>query len=368
MNSPDPVTRGIGRRAILKYTAAGAVGVGASAFAQNGALAAPAAVSADGNPAQYLQRLYRDALDEGGKLVVWAGGSAPNQEDRTRQAFVTAFPGIDATFTVRYSTEHSALIDRQLALGGLEPDLIQLQTLYDFDHWKAQNELLPYRPPGAQAVFPQYRDPDDAYIGILVPSFGRVSNSALLSDAEAPRDASDFLAPAFRDKIVVPDPTGDDAVLFAFYLVTQKYGLQYMDRFMEQKPLIVTNSGATTAALVSGQRTASLANIASLAPVPGQPIRYVVPRTDQFMSWPRTAAIFRKARHPAAAKLYLAWQLTVERQSAVLQWPSRRDVAPAAGWNPITEYNSPLNGFREFLRDRAAVERYRALIKTFIAQ
>ena len=114
----------------------------------------------------------------------------PIRRSRTRQAFVTAFPGIDATFTVRYSTEHSALIDRQLALGGLEPDLIQLQTLYDFDHWKAQNALLPYRPPGAEAVFPQYRDPDDAYIGILVPSFGRVSNSALLSDAEAPRDAS----------------------------------------------------------------------------------------------------------------------------------------------------------------------------------
>nr|WP_239063040.1 extracellular solute-binding protein [Streptomyces sp. SID13031] len=368
MNNSDPATRSFGRRAILRYTAAaGAVGVSASAFAQTGALAAPrppAVVSGDADPAAQLQQLYRDALDEGGGLVVWAGGSSPTQEDRTRQAFTTAFPGIDTSITVRYSTEHSALIDRQLALGGLEPDIVQLQTLYDFDHWKAKNALLSYRPPGAQAVFKQYRDPDDTYIGISVQSFGRVVNTALLSEAEMPRDAVDFLKPAFRDKIVIPDPTADDAVLFAIYLVTQKYGLQFMERFMEQRPLIVANSPATTAALASGQRTASLANVSSLAPPPGQSVRYIAPRTDQFMSWPRTAAIFRAARHPAAAKLYLAWQLTLERQSAVLQWPSRRDVTVPAGH--ITDYNSPINGFREFLRDRAAVERYRALIRTFI--
>ncbi|GAB3947611.1 extracellular solute-binding protein [Kribbella albertanoniae] len=292
---------------------------------------------------------------------MWAGGSVPTQEDRTRQAFITAFPGIDTVIKVRYSTEHSALVDRQLALGGLEPDVVQLQTLHDFEHWKAQNALLPFRPPGAEEVFKQYRDPDDTFIGISVQSFGRVVNTSLLSEADRPRDAIDFLAPAFLDKIVVPDPTSDDAILFAFYLVTQKYGLQFMERFMAQRPLIVANSPTTNAILASGERTASLANVASLAP---GPVQYLTPKTDQFMSWPRTAAIFRAARHPAAAKLYLAWQLTVERQRTVLQWSSRRDVAVPAG--RITDYNSPINGFRDFIRNRAAVERYRALIGTFI--
>ncbi|MFF1823692.1 ABC transporter substrate-binding protein [Kribbella sp. NPDC058245] len=346
---------GIGRRTLLRYGAAGAVGVSALAFNQTGALAAGGGDDAE------LRRLYRAALNEGGGLVVWAGGSVPTQEDRTRDAFTTAFPGIDTVIKVRYSTEHSALVDRQLALGGLEPDVIQLQTLYDFDHWKARNALLPYRPPGAQAVFKQYRDPDDTFIGISAQSFGRVVNTTLLSEGERPRDATDFLTPAFRDKIVVPDPTADDAVLFAFYLVTQKYGLRFMEQFMEQRPLVVANSPTTNAILASGQRTVSLSNVSPL--VPGA-VQYLAPKTDQFMSWPRTAAIFRAARHPAAAKLYLAWQLTVERQRTVLQWSSRRDVAVPAGL--ITDYNTPLNGFRDFIRDRAAVERYRALITTFI--
>ncbi|MET8824670.1 ABC transporter substrate-binding protein [Streptomyces sp. NPDC004610] len=366
MNSSDPVTPGMDRRTILKYTAAaGAIGVAASAFTQNSAFAATNA--ADSDSAAYIEQLYQNALDEGGNLVVWAGGSNPNQENATRDAFNAAFPGMNAVFNVRYSPVQAGIINRQLALGGLEPDIAQIQSLYDFDHWKSQNALLPFRPPGAQAVFPQYRDPDYAFIGIMVRSFGRVSNSTLLTDAEAPRDASDFLAPEFRDKIVVPDPTLEDAILHAFYLVTQKYGLRYMEQFMEQRPQIVANAGATSAALVSGQRTATLAHIASLAPIPGNPQRYVVPRTDEFMSWPQTVAIFRKARNPAAAKLYIAWQLTVARQSSGLQWPTRRDVSLTSGWNPINQYNSRLNGFREFVRDRAAVERYRAVIKTFVS-
>ena len=364
LSNSDSAGRAIGRRTVLKYTVAGAIGVGAAALGQSGARAA-AVSPADEDAA--LQRLYRDALDEGGGLVVWAGGSTPTQEDPTRQAFAAAFPGINISITVRYSTEHTGLIDRQLALGGLEPDLVQLQTLHDFESWKARDVLLPYRPPGAHAVFPEYRDPDDTFIGISVPSFGRVYNKALLSASEAPRDAADFLAPAFRDKIVIPDPTTDDAPLYSFYLVTQKYGLGYLEQFMAQRPLIVATAPSAGAAIASGQRTASLASIAPLAPAPGAPVQYAVPKTDQFMSWPRTAAIFRAARHPAAAKLYLAWQLSVARQRATLQWPSRRDVPLPAGWNNISRYNSPMTGFRKFMRDRATVERYRAIVKTFIA-
>ncbi len=360
----DPEGRAIGRRAVLKNAAAGAIGIGSAALVQSGARAATPSPAAEDVA---LQRLYRDALDEGGELVVWAGGSVPTQEDATRQAFITAFPGIDTSITVRYSTEHSGLIDRQLVLGGLQPDVVQLQTLHDFESWKQRNVLLPYRPPGARAVFREYRDPDDTFIGINVTSFGRVYNRALLSAGQAPRDAVDFLAPAFRDKIVIPDPTTDDAPLFALYLVTEKYGLRYLEQLMEQRPLIVENSPSANAAMASGQRTVSLASIAALAPASGAPLQYTVPKTDQFMTWPRTAAIFRAARHPAAAKLYLAWQLSQARQRTVLQWPSRRDIPLPAGWNSISSYNSPMTGFREFMRDRATVERYRAIVKTFLA-
>ena len=292
-------------------------------------------------------------------------GSA-TQEDATRQAFIAAFPGIDTTIRVDLSKYHAPRIDRQLALGELEPDLTQLQTLHDFDHWKRQGVLLRFKPPGFRQVYNTYKDPDGAFVGLSVFSFGRVSNTNLISAAEAPRDAPDFLAPRFRDQLVFTYPNDDDAVLYAFYLVVQKYGLRYMERLMQQRPQFVRGVPAALGAVASGQKLASFAGFAPLAPVPGLPLRYSVPRTDRFMSWPQTAAIFRQARHPNAARLYIAWQLTRERQRQVSQWPVRRDVAPPPGWRPITEYNTPMNGFRTFMRDRARVERFRGVVETFV--
>ena len=351
------------RRNVLKVAAATATGLALPVGAGAPALASGAD---DGQVDRHLRRLYRRALDEGGRLVIYAGGDSPTQEDATRQAFTAAFPGIDTTIRVDLSKYHAPRIDRQLALGELEPDVAQLQTLHDFSYWKRKGVLLPYKSPDFGHVRRAYKDPDGAFVGITVYSFGRVSNTSLLSDAEAPRDASEFLAPRFRDQLVFTYPNDDDAVLYAFYLVVKKYGLQYMEELMKQRPEFVRGAPAALGAVASGQKLASFAGFAPLLPIPGLPVRYSVPRTDAFMSWAQTAAIFKQARHPNAAKLYIAWQLTRERQRQAAQWPVRRDLAFPPGWKSIGDYKTPLAGFRTFMRNRARVERFRGVIETFV--
>ena len=360
------------RRAVIKFAAVAATGL-ALPLSVGGAASAAVAEGEEADRSddqsalsRHLRRLHQRALDEGGQLVVWAGGDSPTQEEPTRQAFIEAFPGIDITIKVDLSKYHVPRIDRQLALGELEPDVATLQTLNDFDYWKSQGALLPYKPWGWRRVYDAYKDPDGAYIGFTVYSFGRVSNTTLVSEAEAPRDAQDFLAPRFRDQLVFTYPNDDDAVLYAFYLVVQQYGLEYMERLMEQRPQFVRGAPAALMAVASGQKLASFASFAPLATIPGLPVRYSVPRRDPFMSWAQTAAIFKQARHPAAAKLYLTWLLTKERQRQASQWSVRRDVAPPPGWQPITAYRTQLTGFRDFMRDRALVERFRGVVETFV--
>lgn len=371
MTNPNEWHAPLRRRALLGYAAAGAAGLALPAATANAAETTrkPVAEEATLEGAaldRHLQRLYRHALDEGAKLVIWAGGDSPTQEDATKAAFEEAFPGIDVTIKVDLSKYHAPRIDRRLTLGERLPDVAQLQTLHDFDHWKQQNVLLPYKPSGWREVYKPYKDPDGAYVGITVLSFGRISNTNLIPDGQAPRDASDFLAPRFRDQLTFTYPNDDDAVLYAFYLAVTKYGLEYLERLMRQNPQFVRGGPPVLGAVASGQKLASFAGIAPLQPLPGLPVRYSVPRTDRFMSWPQTAAIFRRAQHPYAAKLYLTWQLTRQRQAASFQWPVRRDVAPPTGWNPITEYNTPLNGFHRFMLDRAKVERFRSIVETFV--
>src|SRR5436305_88655 len=114
----------------------GASGALLGAAALGGATPATASAATKGAPppeeTKSLDQLYADALKEGGKLVIYAGGDTATQQDGTKQAFLSRFPEIDLTLIVDYSKYHDVRVDNQLATGTLVPDVVQLQTLQDF--------------------------------------------------------------------------------------------------------------------------------------------------------------------------------------------------------------------------------------------
>jgi ABC-type Fe3+ transport system substrate-binding protein len=63
-----------------------------------------------------------------------------------------------------------------------------------------------------------------------------------------------------------------------------------------------------------------------------------------------TAAIFKDAPHPNAAKLYLTWYLAREQQARIGTWSPRSDVAPPKGLEPLPVYHL-VNNYREFVSD-----------------
>ena len=113
-----------------------------------------------------LAELYAAAQAEGGTLTVYAGGDFAAQQDGTAKAFRAAFPKIDFQVVVDYSKYHNVRIDRQLRDGALVPDVTHLQTTFDFDRWKAQGVLMPYRPAGFAQVYEGFKDPDAHFVAI----------------------------------------------------------------------------------------------------------------------------------------------------------------------------------------------------------
>jgi hypothetical protein len=77
------------------------------------------------------RRVIRRRTAEGGELVIYAGGDTANQQDATKQAFLSQFPDIKLTMVVDYSKHHDVRVDNRLATGTLVPDVVQLQTLQD---------------------------------------------------------------------------------------------------------------------------------------------------------------------------------------------------------------------------------------------
>ena len=85
-----------------------------------------------------------------------------------------------------------------------------------------------------------------------------------VSAADVPKSALDFLKPMFRGRLITTDPSDDDAGLMAFHAIVDKYGWDYMTKYMAQAPrftrdghAVVSNAVAAGDALATFDSTST---------------------------------------------------------------------------------------------------------------
>ncbi|MEU2159445.1 extracellular solute-binding protein [Streptomyces sp. NPDC019396] len=354
------------RRTLITALALGVLGTSGAAVA----LAAPStprgearSTFAAGKTEQaQLKRLYEAAVAEGGTLTVYAGGDKPGQADYLRDAFVRKFPEMRVNMVVDFSKNHDARLDDQIAKKKVVADVTHLQTLDDFPRWKKEGVLEKYKPVGWDSVLPQVKDPDGYYTGAMFYSFGNVTATKL--GDRAPVEADDFLEPELKDKLVFTYPTDDDAVLYYFKQLTDRYGFDYLKKLMAQNPTFVRGTQDSADLVGTGD---FVANFGSAGSFSGQSVS-TLPQRSPWVAWPQTAAILKAAPHKAAAKLYMSWLLSKDaQQNAIGTWSVRKDVAPPPGRKGIFDYTNmnPL-GLRDFMNDRTALDRYKARVALYV--
>ncbi len=200
--------------------------------------------------------LYEKAKLE--KTLALYGAGPTGSHDRWIKDFEQRFPGVTVAFTGGLSTSLNQRIERQLASGTMEADLAILQTIQDFGKWKKADALLLFKPEGSDAIDPAYKDEDGAFTAVSVNTIVYAYNTNLVPSADVPRSALDFLKSGFQGGLITTDPTEDDAGLAAFTTIVGKYGWDYMDKYMAQKPVFVTSGHATVSnAIASGEKLAT---------------------------------------------------------------------------------------------------------------
>jgi ABC-type Fe3+ transport system substrate-binding protein len=303
-----------------------------------------------------LDDLHGEALEEGGRLVVYAGGDSPNGYASLERAYRARFPGLDIRIVTDLSKYHDVRIDRQRALGHLECDVAHLQTLHDFARWKSEGALLSFKPSAWNAIEPSYKDPDGYFVAVDVFAFANVFNTDLIVEHDAPRDAIDYLDPSLRNRLTLVYPHDDDAVLLHYAYVEEDHGWGYMKQLLGQN--VAWRRGTELAAVDvdAGRAAATFGVTGPLQPPADARSRFLLPRHDRFVSWPQTGAIFAQARHKAAARLYMSWLL--DKQTVIdnaFQWPPRTDVPVPAGYDHLDAYRTSHDDFRNFISDRRLV-------------
>ena len=353
------------RRSITLGRTTAAIAVAATSLLGTTAVAADADTR---DRVQTLDQLYTAAKAEGGTLTIYAGGDQPGQFDQISSAFQAQFPDIHVKVQVDLSKYHDARIDNQLARGALEPDVAYLQTVQDFGRWKREGVLLKYRPIGWEHVQPTYKDPQGYFTGLTVLAVTNVVNLDLLPGTTAPKDYSDFLDPSLKGRLAMTFPNDDDAVLYQWKLAVDTYGWDFVRQLVAQDPAFSRGTPVAAGAVAAGFAAASFGSIFPVAPIPGLNVRSQFPPHDPFQSWAQTAAIFKAAQHPAAAKLFMSWMLSAPVQQGAPFWPARDDVTPANGLAPIANYNTDPVAFKTFMTDRAGVESFRNQVELYVGQ
>ncbi|TDC73236.1 ABC transporter substrate-binding protein [Micromonospora sp. KC606] len=358
----------LSRRRVLAAGAGAALGLAAAAAPATASPSAPRRASGP-EETRTLDELHQAALAEGGKLVLYAGGDRPNQWDFIAAGFTRRFPGIDMTIITDYSKFHDVRVDNQLATGSLVPDLVQLQTLHDFARWKEQGHLLRYKPAGFSKLHHRFRDPQGAWVAGAVIGFSFMYGTAAVG-SDAPRTPLDLVDPKWKGKIASSYPHDDDGVLYLYKLYAERYGWDWVARLAAQDVQFARGTDSPEEAVNGGQAAIGVGGAGSLTAPASEPVQWTVADGHPFMAWGQRLAILKQAKSPTAAKLYINWVLSAERQQRAFNgWSVRTDVTPAGGLKPIWEYpNAHLDGFPRFMADRAEVERWKQTFALYFGE
>jgi ABC-type Fe3+ transport system substrate-binding protein len=308
--------------------------------------------------AQSIDELYTRAKAEGA-LEFYSGGPIAPYE-RFINDFNQRFPGVAVSITGGFSNVLDAKINDQLRAKKLAVDMAFFQTVQDFVAWKREGVLLEFRPEGYDQIAPAFRDPDGAYTTVKVSAITYAYNTKLVAPADVPKSALDFLKPIFAGKLLTCYPADDDATLYLFHTIVQKYGWTYMDKYMANKPNFVQGHLGVARSVGDGTNAATFDGTSTADAVArtGKPIKSVFSQEDATPLFTLTAGIFKDAPHPNAAKLFLTWYMAKEQQSRLGVFSPRTDVPPPPGLQPLSSYKVA-NGYREFVTDAKQIAELR---------
>lgn len=310
-----------------------------------------------------IDELYDKAKAEGA-LVFYTGGGAAAAK-ATADAFEKRFAGIKVDAKGAFSNVLDLEIDQQLKDKKVTTDFVQFQTVQDYRRWDEAGALMHFKPEGFDQVLPPMKGEDGAWVAAnAIPIFYGY-NPKKVQEADVPKSPLDFLKPQFRGKLVTVYPTDDDATLYNFDLIVQKYGWDFMKKYMANDPYFIQGHRDVAARVRSGEDFVSF-DVSNGSQAAGGDLKIALPQADKIPVFFTAGGILKNAPHPNAAKLLVTWMLSKEQQGRnPAAYSSRADMPPPAGMPPLTDPRFA-NGYRDFLGDGTRLPALRQRFEAFV--
>ena len=322
--------------------------------------AAPTA-AAKPSPEEEWNRVVEAAKKEG-KVVVAGPRSAPVRK------------GLSEPFEKRFgiSVEYQGMSGVELA-SRVKAERTAGQYLWDVYIGAITAAVSDYKPIGGldplepALILPEATDPkswfgnalafadkDRMLLQMLSYATEAFGINTKLMKADEIKSYKDFLDPKWKGKILIDDPRvgGPGQSKFHLFYVHKDLGASFIRALAEQKPVLLRDREQALRWLAEGRYPVLLgvskASIISMKEA-GAPIDLVPPQQmkegGSLHMGTGGVALFNKAPHPSAAKVYINWLLTKEGQtefSRAIELPSRRLDVPKDMAEP---WELPVQGF-----------------------
>ncbi|KAE9178708.1 hypothetical protein PF002_g28007 [Phytophthora fragariae] len=154
-------------------------------------------------------------------------------------------------------------------------------------------------------------------------------------------------------------PNDDDAVLFLFARYVEKYGWDWVSQLVQQNASFNRGTNVARDLVASGEKAIGVG-----CSVRGNSLAFVTNGTE-YLAWGQRMGILSKAKHPAAAKLFMNWIISEEAQATLVANSPRTDINTNKPWD-IPEGN--MAAFPKFMEDRATAEEWRQKFSLYIGE
>jgi iron(III) transport system substrate-binding protein len=174
--------------------------------------------------------------------------------------------------------------------------------------------LAAYDSPERAAIAAAYKQPQSTLIRMYLAQIGWNTNAV---KAGAPTDWKDLLDPKWKGRFGSLDPHVTATTLAWQVLVEKLYGPTFLQQFGANKPKLYASTNAMSQAIVSGEIDLGLTNsfgVIQMAET-GAPMGGIIPKNTVLFGG--NVAVFTKAPHPNAARLFVDFACSAEGQSII---------------------------------------------------
>ena len=255
-----------------------------------------------------------------------------SQPDADAQALVDAFkeqnPEVDVSIFRSGTEEVVSKIQAENQGGNIQADVLLVADSVTFENFKAEELLLEYESPEAEAIDEAFVDPDATYAGTKIMATGLIVNTNEVT--ELPTSWSILTDEATSGQAVMPSPLYSGAAAYNLGVMTRQDGLgwEFYESLRANDITITQGNGAVLESVATGEKNYGMIvdYLAARAKSDGSPVELVYPE-EGVPVITEPVGIMANTENEDAAKAFVDFILSEEGQQ----------LASELGYTPIRE-------------------------------